>query len=661
MAETQKVRELDLNNKEDRKYLKNLIKDRIKQEKRHQNAYEAYRGMKRGAKKYGLTVMSDGTIKEHGENVPSKFKGQVSDVKGSSSIKSNYETQQKSVQDEIDRKYKSRQVTYEEKSAPNRDSKSNSKSVQNNNSSASSEVVNNPKLNNKSEANNNKSGSSSTKPKNSATSGSSVKSGSVSESSKSNSKEVSNKSASTNSSSALSASQQNASTTNEETSQPVEVVTYNVSTPLSREYTRAFNSQHLGQRTAPPQPWLSNLFTSQETPIVEFDAQKAAQQKLESQYKRAYNSQNPKRKQEKTQPLLQRIVSYFSSPATSEVESQEPVSKVESEYQRAYRTQHIGERKTKPEPTLTRIMNYFRSFSQGGILKAANGNKLLNTYGPPVKNGGFTPANNFKRQKQTNDYYRGVYENVGLKSFDEVKRLQRILGVKDDGFIGEKTMNALKQYQFIDQNGKIRGRFDESGGFLPEWNRNGNPVVLYGEGVVHVPNTGEYGNFRASNGKFLTSNWGRVARPLYAQGGIIKAQQGAPIPTRNSQTPTLDAIINNPQLAESFLQVLSQQLGKEISMEDLITASQNPELAPQLEAIAQQVMKQSAQQGAKLQYISLLRGKCPEGQELVYFAKGGRICSACKGKKLEEGGKQPKYMEDFRKKQEAKKGCKLKK
>lgn len=146
----------------------------------------------------------------------------------------------------------------------------------------------------------------------------------------------------------------------------------------------------------------------------------------------------------------------------------------------------------------------------------------------------------------------------------------------------------------------------------------------------------------------------------YKKGGILKAQQGTELKSQNTQTPTLDAIINNPQLAESFLQVLSQQLGKEISMEDLITASQNPELAPQLEAIAQQVMKQSAAQGAKLQYISRLRGKCPEGQELVYFAKGGKVCSACMGKKLEDGGK-PKYMKDFEEKQKAKKGCKLKK
>lgn len=141
--------------------------------------------------------------------------------------------------------------------------------------------------------------------------------------------------------------------------------------------------------------------------------------------------------------------------------------------------------------------------------------------------------------------------------------------------------------------------------------------------------------------------------PVRRNGGILKAQQGAQIQAKNSNTPTLDAIINNPQLAEQFLSALSQQLGKEITLEDLTAAAANPEMGQQLEQLAQQMMKQSAKQGAKLEYISLLRGKCPEGQELVYFAKGGRICSACMGKKMEDGG-EADYMKSFREKQRKK-------
>lgn len=36
-----------------------------------------------------------------------------------------------------------------------------------------------------------------------------------------------------------------------------------------------------------------------------------------------------------------------------------------------------------------------------------------------------------------------------------------------------------------------------------------------------------------------------------------------------------------------------------------------------------------ARLGAKLEYYKKLKGVCPEGQELVYFKQGGRVCKAC--------------------------------
>lgn len=42
-----------------------------------------------------------------------------------------------------------------------------------------------------------------------------------------------------------------------------------------------------------------------------------------------------------------------------------------------------------------------------------------------------------------------------------------------------------------------------------------------------------------------------------------------------------------------------------------------------------------ARLGAKLSYYKKLKGGCPEGQELVYFKQGGRICKACQ--KAEKG------------------------
>lgn len=142
----------------------------------------------------------------------------------------------------------------------------------------------------------------------------------------------------------------------------------------------------------------------------------------------------------------------------------------------------------------------------------------------------------------------------------------------------------------------------------------------------------------------------------FKKGGILKAQQGASL--QQNPNSALAKIMENEELATQFAQALG------MSIDDLVTAAADPEMSVKLEQLAQKMMKQSAKQGAKLEYISLLRGKCPEGQELVYFAKGGRICSACKGKKLEQGG-EPEYMNKFRdrqkKKQMEKCGGKMKK
>ena len=47
-----------------------------------------------------------------------------------------------------------------------------------------------------------------------------------------------------------------------------------------------------------------------------------------------------------------------------------------------------------------------------------------------------------------------------------------------------------------------------------------------------------------------------------------------------------------------------------------------------------------ARLGAKLEYYKKLKGVCPEGQELVYFKQGGRVCKACQksqnGTKVDE-------------------------
>lgn len=53
-----------------------------------------------------------------------------------------------------------------------------------------------------------------------------------------------------------------------------------------------------------------------------------------------------------------------------------------------------------------------------------------------------------------------------------------------------------------------------------------------------------------------------------------------------------------------------------------------------------------ARLGAKLKYYKKLKGVCPEGEELVYFKQGGRICKACQ--KAQKGTKVTNEVDKFK-------------
>lgn len=77
---------------------------------------------------------------------------------------------------------------------------------------------------------------------------------------------------------------------------------------------------------------------------------------------------------------------------------------------------------------------------------------------------------------------------------------------------------------------------------------------------------------------------------------------------------------------------------------------QAAQVAKLLQAIVQQMKgSRKARLGAKLDYIKQSIGECPEGQEVVYFKKGGEICKVCAGKKMQDGGKSDPIKE-FKKK-----------
>lgn len=81
---------------------------------------------------------------------------------------------------------------------------------------------------------------------------------------------------------------------------------------------------------------------------------------------------------------------------------------------------------------------------------------------------------------------------------------------------------------------------------------------------------------------------------------------------------------------------------------------QAAQVAKLLQAIVQKMKgSRKARLGAKLDYIKQSIGECPEGQEVVYFKKGGEICKVCAGKKMQDGGKSDP-IKNFKKKKKMK-------
>lgn len=148
-------------------------------------------------------------------------------------------------------------------------------------------------------------------------------------------------------------------------------------------------------------------------------------------------------------------------------------------------------------------------------------------------------------------------------------------------------------------------------------------------------------------------------------GQMYKYAAGAQM-VQPQQTNSQDPIDQIAQIAAESLQ------GDKNSKQQLIQVLSNKEIAPKLLQIVdagvknqdkraviiaqaikalQQGSTRKARLGAKLDYIKQSIGECPEGQEVVYFKKGGEICKICAGKKMQDGGKSDP-IKNFKKKKD---------
>lgn len=203
-------------------------------------------------------------------------------------------------------------------------------------------------------------------------------------------------------------------------------------------------------------------------------------------------------------------------------------------------------------------------------------------------------ANDAALLKKAREYYP-------FTSLEEVKLYQRMLGVNPDGDFGQNTITAMNQYPNLYKYWTDRAiKF----GF-------GNMVGVY--------------NWQKANGITNPDGaFGPTSEQLYnklnSNNMTEKKQQGGTISDVQAQVKEL---VN--QAAQGNKEASAQ-------IQQIVNAAQNgdPQAQQILQLIQQEIQAmQMAKRGAKLNYLKSLKGDCAEGEEVVYFQKGGNICKKC--------------------------------
>lgn len=162
-----------------------------------------------------------------------------------------------------------------------------------------------------------------------------------------------------------------------------------------------------------------------------------------------------------------------------------------------------------------------------------------------------------------------------------------------------------------------------------------NPVQATTSRYTMGVQGGDFGIHRGLQRLFnyLGDVWKSEAKPLtLSPGHTTKFQQGG---TMNNQQELQKAFV-------AYLIQDAQSQGVQIQSEQDLQAYAEQLGEDGIKAKYQEFMQKMqggvmARLGAKLEYYKKLKGVCPEGEELVYFKQGGRICKACQ--KAQKGTK----------------------
>lgn len=268
----------------------------------------------------------------------------------------------------------------------------------------------------------------------------------------------------------------------------------------------------------------------------------------------------------------------------------------------------------------------------------------------------------FAKKRKLDEYYLAEARKYGFDSLEAVKKWQsQQKGLVADGYFGPKSLamwNSMKPQQstpemFVNPFAPKVSTKDQ----MPA-----SMVATNGGYTEDDPRAGVktfkpvYDDFVDANGNIVRGYKDETGKIILSQktGGIMnKYQQGGVAPQQDIQQQVKQlvkaaVVQKNPEAVKQIKQIIE-------------AAQQGDEQAIQIATLIQQEMEsvQKAEQGAKINYLKKLKGQCPEGEELVYFKKGGMLSCGCQ--KKQNGGevKKPKENKKSNPIEEFKKSKKL--
>lgn len=230
-----------------------------------------------------------------------------------------------------------------------------------------------------------------------------------------------------------------------------------------------------------------------------------------------------------------------------------------------------------------------------------------------------TPTPTYNRS-QTRDYMRSIGMNPYDYSGGERKALRTYLN--NPGSMDSKYQPFINQVQ----NQRTQKMVDSIGTnqlLKPETDTN-----KLNNQLVNL-------KFKQGGQMYKYAAGAQMVQPQQASG-----QQGI----EQQAMALVQAAMQGDQKANQTIQKIMQ------------AAQQGDQQAAQVAQLLKNIVQQmkgsrKARLGAKLDYIKQSIGECLEGQEVVYFKKGGEICKVCVGKKMQDGGKSDP-IKDFKKKKD---------